>query len=60
MPVIARIEGTNIELGRKLFADSGLQIQMIPSLDEAAGLVVAKAKETRSKLINGAVIWLFL
>ncbi|MGO8879301.1 MAG: ADP-forming succinate--CoA ligase subunit beta [Desulfomonilaceae bacterium] len=45
LPVIARIEGTNIELGRKLFADSGLQIEMIPSLDEAAELVVVKAKE---------------
>jgi succinyl-CoA synthetase beta subunit len=48
LPVIARIEGTNIELGRKLFADSGLPIQMISSLDEAAQLVVVKAKE-----ING-------
>jgi len=45
LPVIARIEGTNIELGRKLFLDSGLPIEMIPSLDEAARLVVAKAKE---------------
>lgn len=45
LPVIARIEGTNIDLGRKLFADSGLPIEMISSLDEAARLVVAKAKE---------------
>lgn len=45
LPVVARIEGTNIDLGRKLFADSGLPIQMISSLDEAARLVVAKAKE---------------
>ncbi|MGC8659168.1 MAG: ADP-forming succinate--CoA ligase subunit beta [Desulfomonilaceae bacterium] len=45
LPVIARIEGTNIEMGRKLFADSGLEIQMIPSLNEAAAMVVAKAKE---------------
>ena len=45
LPVVARIEGTNIELGRKLFADSGLPIQMMSSLDEAAQLVVAKAKE---------------
>ncbi len=47
LPVIARIEGTNIELGRKLFLDSGLPIEMIPSLDEAARLVVAKAKELK-------------
>ncbi len=45
LPVVARIEGTNIELGRKLFADSGLPIQMMSLLDEAAQLVVAKAKE---------------
>jgi succinyl-CoA synthetase beta subunit len=45
LPVVARIEGTNIDLGRKLFADSGLPIEMISSLDEAARLVVAKAKE---------------
>ncbi|MFH0959072.1 MAG: ADP-forming succinate--CoA ligase subunit beta [Pseudomonadota bacterium] len=45
LPVIARIEGTNIELGRKLFLDSGLPVNMISSLDEAAQLVVAKARE---------------
>lgn len=44
IPVIARIEGTNIEEGRRLFAESGMPIEMIPSLDEAAKLVVEKAK----------------
>lgn len=44
LPIVARIEGTNIEEGRELFEKSGLPIQMIPSLDEAAKLVVAKAK----------------
>jgi succinyl-CoA synthetase beta subunit len=44
MPVIARIEGTNIEEGRILFEESGLPIQMIPSLNDAAKLVVEKAK----------------
>jgi succinyl-CoA synthetase beta subunit len=44
LPVIARMEGTNIEEGRRLFADSGLPIQMIPSLDEAAALVVKTAQ----------------
>ena len=44
LPVIARVEGTNIELGRQLFEESGLPIQMISSLDEAAMLVVEKAK----------------
>jgi succinyl-CoA synthetase beta subunit len=44
LPVFARIEGTSIEEGRSLFEKSGLPIQMIPSLDEAARLVVEKAK----------------
>jgi succinyl-CoA synthetase beta subunit len=43
LPVIARIEGTNIEEGRRLFEDSGLPIQMVPSLDEAANLAVRTA-----------------
>jgi len=43
LPVIARIEGTNIEEGRRLFGDSGLPIQMVPSLDEAARLAVQRA-----------------
>lgn len=43
LPVIARIEGTNIEEGRMLFKESGLPIEMAPSLDEAAKLVVQKA-----------------
>jgi succinyl-CoA synthetase beta subunit len=44
LPVIARIEGTNIEEGRRLFQESRLPVQMIPSLDEAAKLAVQTAK----------------
>jgi succinyl-CoA synthetase beta subunit len=44
LPVIARIEGTNIDVGRRLFEDSGLPIQMVSSLDDAAELAVQKAK----------------
>ncbi len=44
LPVIGRIEGTNIDEGRRLFNESGLPIEMIASLDEAAKLVVEKAK----------------
>ena len=46
LPVIARVEGTNIEEGHRLFSESGLPIEMISSLDEAAQLVVAAAKAT--------------
>jgi succinyl-CoA synthetase beta subunit len=44
IPVVARIEGTNIDEGRRLFEESGLPIEMIPSLNEAARVVVEKAK----------------
>jgi succinyl-CoA synthetase beta subunit len=44
LPVIARIEGTNIDVGRRLFEESGLPIEMVNSLDEAAELAVEKAK----------------
>ena len=44
LPVIGRIEGTNIEEGRTLFRESGLPIELISSLNDAAKLVVEKAK----------------
>ena len=44
LPVIARIEGTNIEEGRRLFKESGLPVEMIPSQNDAAQLVVKRAK----------------
>lgn len=50
LPVIARVEGTNIDEGRRLFAESGLSIEMIASLDEAAMLVVQKAKAAQESV----------
>jgi len=44
LPVIARVEGTNIEEAHRLFEQSGLPIEMIASLDDAAKHVVEKAK----------------
>lgn len=44
LPVVARIEGTNIEEGRALFEESGLPIEMITSLDDAAERVVNRAR----------------
>ncbi len=43
IPVVVRIEGTNIEEGRSLFEQSGLPIEMIASLDEAARTAVDRA-----------------
>jgi succinyl-CoA synthetase beta subunit len=46
LPVVARIEGTNLEEGRRLFQESGLPIDMVPALDEAAQLVVQRTKSS--------------
>lgn len=48
LPVVARIEGTNIAEGLELFKSSGLPIEIIPTLDEAARLVVQKARHLSS------------
>jgi succinyl-CoA synthetase beta subunit len=43
VPVVVRLEGTNVEQGRKMLAESGLAIQASESLTEAAQRVVAAA-----------------
>ncbi|MEM6375773.1 MAG: succinate--CoA ligase subunit beta, partial [Pseudomonadota bacterium] len=46
MPLVVRMSGTNVEEGRKVLADSGLNIVTAASLAEAAEKVVAAWKET--------------
>jgi succinyl-CoA synthetase beta subunit len=41
VPVIVRLEGTNVEQGKRLLADSGLAIISADDLDDAAGKAVA-------------------
>ncbi len=41
IPVIARLEGTNVEQGRKLLAESGLAIETATDLNDAARKAVA-------------------
>ncbi len=41
VPLVVRLEGTNVELGRKLLAESGMNLQSATSLDEAAEKIVA-------------------
>jgi len=48
LPVIVRIEGTNIEEGRRLFEESQLPIRMIGSLDDAARIVVETARGVKA------------
>jgi len=43
VPLVVRLEGTNVETGKKLLADSGLPIVSADGLDEAAKKAVASA-----------------
>lgn len=51
VPLVVRMEGTNVEQGKKLLADSGLNIAIASNLSEAAEKVVkySKAREDRSQ-----------
>jgi succinyl-CoA synthetase beta subunit len=44
VPVVARLEGTNVEKGRKLLDESGLRIQSATDLTDAARKIVAAVK----------------
>ncbi len=44
VPLVVRLEGTNVAQGKKMLADSGLNIATADGLDEAAKKVVAAAK----------------
>jgi len=41
VPLVVRLEGTNVELGRKLLQQSGLDLATAATLDEAAEKIVA-------------------
>ena len=41
IPLVVRLEGTNVELGRKILEDSGLAITFAPTMKEAAAAAVA-------------------
>jgi len=44
VPLVVRLEGTNVELGKKILADSGLPIISASNMADAAQKVVAAAK----------------
>jgi succinyl-CoA synthetase beta subunit len=46
VPLVVRLEGTNVDLGKRLLEQSKLPIQSAPNLAEAARRVVAAAKAT--------------
>jgi succinyl-CoA synthetase beta subunit len=44
LPLVVRLEGTNVELGKKIIRDSGLNVIPADNLDDAAQKVVAAVK----------------
>ena len=46
VPLVVRLEGTNVELGKKILEESGLEIIPADDLGDAAKKVVAAVKET--------------
>jgi succinyl-CoA synthetase beta subunit len=46
VPLVVRLEGTNVELGRKMLADSGLALTVAADMTDAAKKVVAASKAT--------------
>jgi succinyl-CoA synthetase beta subunit len=45
VPLVVRLEGTNVELGKKIIAESGLNVVSANDLDDAAQKVVKAIKE---------------
>jgi len=46
VPLVVRLEGTNVEAGKKLIAESGLSVITADDLGDAAQKVVKAAKST--------------
>ena len=46
VPIVIRMEGTNVELGKKMLRESGLNFTTADSMGEAAEKVVALADVT--------------
>ena len=44
VPLVVRLEETNVELGRKMLSESGLKVQTVLSMKEGAVKVVEVAK----------------
>jgi len=47
VPLVVRLEGTNVELGKKILAESGLPILSANDLADAAQKIVKAVKEKK-------------
>ena len=45
VPLVVRLEGTNVDLGKKILKDSGLAIVSADNLDDAAKAIVKHVEE---------------
>jgi succinyl-CoA synthetase beta subunit len=45
VPLVVRLEGTNVELGKKIINESGLNVIAADDLDDAAQKIVAAVGE---------------
>jgi succinyl-CoA synthetase beta subunit len=45
VPLVVRLEGTNVDLGKKIIAESGLNVTSADDLDDAAQKIVAAVKK---------------
>src|SRR6476619_3442243 len=45
VPLVVRLEGTNVELGKKIIAESGLNVTSADDLDDAAQKIVKAVKD---------------
>ena len=52
VPLVVRLEGTNVELGRKALKDSGLPIITATDLDDAASKAVEAAKKAAKQRVS--------
>jgi succinyl-CoA synthetase beta subunit len=46
VPLVVRLEGTNVEEGKKIVRESGLNMLSADDLDDAAQKIVKAVKET--------------
>ena len=44
IPIVVRLEGTNVEQGKKIIEESGLKVTFAPGLADAAEKAVAAAR----------------
>jgi succinyl-CoA synthetase beta subunit len=44
VPLVVRLEGTNVELGKKIISESGLNVLPADNLDDAAQKIVKAVK----------------